>query len=375
MTHLKTTVRPYRYVLLLVVAVLVAACSPSPEEERGASGEGGTEPPVTSRTTSPAVGSDGFAAIPDIVAELQPSIVSINVLIEDRGQTGAGSGSGVIWDADGLIVTNHHVVGPASDIEVVLANGERFPGELVASDPRTDLAVVRIEASGLPPASFADRLPEVGELAVALGNPLGFQNSATAGIISGVDRALPATPDGPALVGLIQTDAPISSGNSGGALVDGRGEVVGINVAAIGTGEGGAQARITAENVGFAIPSTTVISVVRQLLEDGSVSHPFLGVRGATLTAQIAERFGIERDFGFVVAEVVPGGPADEAGMEPGDLIVSLAGDDVRSFGDLASIIRDQEVGDTVEVTIVRDGQEEHLEVTLAELPDGDRVP
>lgn len=361
--------------LVLLVAVLAGGCTLTTEGEPGASPDDGAGAPATPGGTSAPSVSEGFGAIPEIVAELQPSIVSINVLIEDGGQSGVGAASGVIWDADGLIVTNEHVVGPATDIEVVLASGQRFTGEVLAVDPRTDLAVVQIDATGLPPAPFADRLPEVGELALALGNPLGFQNSASAGIISGVDRALPATPDGPALVGLLQTDAPISSGNSGGALVDAKGEVVGINVAALGAAEGGAQGRITAENVGFAIPSTTVLSVVRQLLEDGSVSHPFLGVRGATLTPQIAERFGIDRDSGFVVAEVVPEGPADEAGMESGDLIVSLAGDDVRSFGDLASILRGQDVGDTVEVVVVRNGEEQRLEVTLSELPDSGGAP
>lgn len=354
--------------LLVLLFVFLTGCSLVVDGEGGDSAA-----PTPSPASRPEVAPDtpaGFDRIPGIVAEVQPSIVSINVTVEQQdGRSGMGAASGVIWSDDGIIITNDHVVAAATDVEVVLANGARYPAEVIATDPRTDLAVVRIDATGLPAANFADRLPDVGELAVALGNPLGFQNSASAGIISGLDRALPATGGGPALVGLLQTDAPISSGNSGGALVDGRGQVVGINVAALGAAEAGAQGRITAENVGFAIPSTTVISVVEQLLEDGQVSHPFLGIRGATLTPQIAERFGIERDHGVVVAEVVTGGPAEDAGIRPGDVIVSIAGEEIRSFGDLAGILRAHDVGDAIEVVVVRNGEEVAVELILGELP------
>ncbi|MDX1619550.1 MAG: trypsin-like peptidase domain-containing protein [Nitriliruptorales bacterium] len=358
--------------LAAVIAILLGGCSvvTDPESAPPPTTEPGTTQTADNEETAAGGAQQGtLGDIPDLVADVQPSIVSINVTVQRGGRTGLGAGSGVIWSENGVIVTNNHVVAEAEDIEVVLANGERFVGEVIATDPRTDLAAIRIDASGLPAADFAERLPEVGELAVALGNPLGFQNSATAGIVSGLDRTLPVQAGGGALVGLLQTDAPISSGNSGGALVDSDRQVIGINVAALG-GPSQAQGRATAENVGFAIPSTTVIPVIEQLLEDGDVSHPFIGIRGATLTAQIAERFGIDRDAGVVVAEVVPGGPAEQAGIGRGDLIVAIAGEEIRSFGDLASIIRDHEVGETLTVQVVRDGDEQTVDVTLAELPD-----
>ncbi|MDX1658761.1 MAG: trypsin-like peptidase domain-containing protein [Nitriliruptorales bacterium] len=360
-------------VFALAAVLAVGACTDTTGTD-----DGGATPSPRQTSTGDAAGSGGeagsqgpsFAEIPAIVADVQPSIVSINVIVERNGETGLGSGSGVIWSADGIVVTNAHVVAEAEEIEVVLANGDRFEGEMIAADARTDLAAVRIDASGLPAADFAERLPVVGELAVALGNPLGFQNSATAGIVSGLDRSVPGGGGGVSLVGLIQTDAPISSGNSGGALVGADRQVLGINVAALGSAGAQSQGRITAENVGFAIPSTTVISVIEQLLEDGEVSHPYLGIRGATLTPQIADRFGLDRDAGVVVVEVVPDGPAEEAGIARGDVIVGLGDEEVRNFGDLAGILRDHDAGDTLAVTVVAEGEERTIEVTLAELPD-----
>lgn len=350
--------------LLLVAMFLVAGCTtvggggaaPSPTA---------TSPEATSEATvveeEPETGSGDFEDIPDIVRDVAPSVVSIQVVAQRQGQLAQGAGSGVIWNADGVIVTNNHVVEGAQEITVFLADGTSLPAEVLATDPRTDLAVIQVDRSDLPPADFAPRLPEVGELAVALGNPLGLQNSATAGIVSGLDRSVPAQ-GGSVLVGLIQTDAPISPGNSGGALVDGKRRIIGINVAKA-AGAGGA------ENLGFAIPATTVVPVVEELLAEGEVTHPYLGIRGASLTPQVAQRFGIDREAGVVVAEVAPGGPAADAGIEPGDLIVALGGSEVANFGDLVAALRQHDPGDAVSVTVVRDGQERTVEATLDELP------
>lgn len=354
-------------ILLMVAALLLGACTTGIDEQ----GTQQDASPTVERTSPPAgtatdgdsrVDTGSFEAIPEIVREVAPSVVSLEVQAERQGRTVRGAGSGVIWNQDGAIVTNNHVIEGASEITVFLADGERVSAEVVATDPRTDLAVIQADRTGLPAAEFADRLPEVGELAVALGNPLGLQNSATAGIVSGIDRSVPAR-GGSVLAGLIQTDAPISPGNSGGALIDAERQVIGINVAK-------AQAAQGAENLGFAIPSTTVVPVVEQLIEEGEVSHPYLGIRGATLTPQVAERFGIDLDRGVVVADVEPGGPAAEAGIEPGSVIVSLAGEDIANFGDLVSVLRQHDPGGTVSLTVVRGGEERTVDVTLGELPE-----
>lgn len=299
--------------------------------------------------------------IPEIVQEVAPSVVAIEVEASARGRTVRGIGSGVIYASDGVIVTNAHVVAEASDVVVLLASGERIDGELVAADVRSDLAVVRVDADGLPAATFSDELPDVGELAVAMGSPLGLENSVTAGIVSAVERSVPV-PGGTVLTGLIQTDASISPGNSGGALVGGDAAVMAINVAKAGGQQG-------AEGVGFAVPAATVRNVVEQLLEDGRVTHPFIGIRGATLSPQAAERFGFERERGVVVAAVAPDGPADAAGIRPGDLIVGMGGEAVDDLGDLLAELRRHDPGDTVDVVIVREGEDRAHEVTIGELP------
>jgi S1-C subfamily serine protease len=310
---------------------------------------------------------DPFAGIPDLIDEVLPSTVSIEAVGTQMGQPVQGAASGVIWSADGLIVTNAHVVGPADELQVVLADGQRHEAEVVAADERTDLAVISIEAAELPVARFADDLPRIGQLAVALGNPLGFEDTATVGIVSGLDRSLPLVEGGPVLVGLLQTDAAISSGNSGGALVDADGAVIGINVAAVG---GEAAPGGVAQNLGFAIPATTVASVTEQLLEHGEVTHAYLGIQGVGITPHLAEQFDQEQDRGVLVARAEPGSPAADAGIEQGDVIVELDGEPVDSLVDLLARLRDAAPGDEVTVTVVRAGAEERVDVTLGELPE-----
>ncbi|MGI9657655.1 MAG: S1C family serine protease, partial [Gaiellaceae bacterium] len=266
---------------------------------------------VASDTNAPPAPSEGagvaglFDQLPSVVRETQPSIVTVLV----TSALGPTSGSGVIWSRNGLIVTNSHVVEGSSSIEIVLANGERLSGSLVASDPRTDIAVVRIKRKNLPIAQFTDALPEVGQLAVAMGSPLGFENTVTAGIVSGLHRSIPSGGTTPALVDLLQTDAAISPGNSGGALVNAEGEVIGINVAYIPPQEGSV-------SIGFAIPAPTVLRVVEQLIDSGRVEHAFLGVDLRDLTPQIAEEFAIPVDEGILVFSVVPDSGAERSGME-----------------------------------------------------------
>jgi len=198
-----------------------------------------------------------------------------------------------------------------------------------------------------------------------MGNPLGFENSVTAGIISGLGRAIPGSAQlSPALVDLIQTDAAISPGNSGGALVDGDGRVVGINVAYIPPNTAGAV------SIGFAIPSPTVLDVVTQLLDDGEVRYPFLGITPLPLTPEIAERLDLSTEEGVIVQSVVDGGPADDGGLQPGDLLVSLGEQPVRGVEEFLAELRDYVPGDEVTVEVLRDGDREQFQVRLDERPD-----
>lgn len=296
----------------------------------------------------------GEADIPGIVDDLRASVVSITHPF--------GEGSGVVWDDDGHIVTNNHVVEGAEDIEVVLASGERLPAEVVGTDPLTDLAVLEVDREDLTAAEFDEDLPDVGTLVLAIGNPLGFEGSVTAGIISGVHRSIPSGGTTPALVDLLQTDAAISPGNSGGALVDRDGEVVGINVAYI-------PPEASAVSLGFAIPSATVVSVVEQLLDEGTVEHAFVGIEPRALTPAVADELGLEVERGVFVFSLTPDGPAEAAGLQPGDVITRFGDDEIASIEDLFGALRSHSPGDEVEVRYVRGDDEETAEIELDDRP------
>lgn len=298
------------------------------------------------------------AGVADLVEEVAPSVVSI--------LAGPGAGSGIIFDSEGLIVTNAHVAPQADDLVVAFADGHRVDAERVAADTRSDIAVLRVDEQGLPEATFHEGLPRVGDAAVAIGSPLGFENSATAGIISGLDRAVPgaATGGAPALVGLIQTDAGLSPGNSGGALVNHDGAVVGMNVAAA------APEGVPAGSIGFAIPASTVVDVAEQLLETGEVEHPYLGVRLAPLIPSVLERFDVGVERGALVLAVEDGSPAAEGGIAPGDVLIGLGDASIDEPGDVLAALRDHGPGETVAVTVHRDDGQQSVDVTLAERPD-----
>jgi serine protease DegQ len=312
-------------------------------------------------TAAPAAGPSAQATtvgdIPGIVRKIEPSVVTI---AHDQG-----SGSGVVWSKDGVVVTNAHVVGNAQAVEVAFFDGRRADGRVRAVDQDTDLAVVDVERQDLQPATFQKELPVVGELAVAVGSPLGFQNSVTAGIISGLHREIPGSAEQGirSLVDLIQTDAAISPGNSGGALVNGRGEVVGINVAYIPPGQG-------AVAIGFAIPGATAVDVVGQLLRSGRATHSYLGIQPDQVTREVAAQLGLDQARGVVALAVVDDGPAARAGLRPGDVIVAMDGARVDTVEDLFAELRRRRPGSQVRLTIVRDGREQQLTVTLADRPN-----
>ena len=347
----------------LIAAFLLVACT---SDDPASTATGASQPgaATTAPAATPSASEDGRSLggssqlLPRIVDEVQPSIVS--VLRSDGGE-----GSGVIWSADGTIVTNHHVVAGADVVEVAFADGQRVSADVVASDPRTDVAVLRADRDGLPGATFARALPEVGELALAMGNPIGFENSVTQGIVSGLHRSIPGSArQSAALVDLIQTDAAISPGNSGGALVNARAEVIGLNVAYIPPNSAAG-----AVSLGFAIPAATVSHVVEQLLEDGTVEHPYLGIQPRTLTASVAQQLNVDATAGVVVLAVERGGPAATAGVEPGDVITAIGGEAVDSSEDLLGALRGHAPGDEVTIAIVRGSAEREINVTLGELP------
>ena len=308
-----------------------------------------------------------------VAAQVGPSVVQVNVqaiqLTPFGAQQAQGLGSGVIYRRDGYIITNNHVVQNASEVNVAFADGSTERGEVVGADPSTEIAVVRVDRDDLPAAKFAEGSPTVGQLAVAIGSPSGFQSTVTEGVISGLNREVPGRLTGgqqeAALVDLIQTDAAISPGSSGGALVDRSGEVVGIDVAYL-------PPETRAESIGFAIPSKTATSVADQLIENGRVSNPFLGVRGLRdLTPDIARQFELSVESGAIFAEVVSGGPADDAGLRSGDVIIALGSTEISDSGDLIAALRDYRPGDDVTLTVVRGGKgnEERVAVELGELP------
>ena len=316
-------------------------------------------PPPPQVHSEPAAGTNTFDSIPELVRVTQPTIVT--VLVESP--FGPGGGSGVIWSADGHIVTNNHVIEGADSVEVALATGERLEATVVATDVWTDLAVLHVQRDGLPTAVFAEALPEVGELAIAMGSPLGFENSVTAGIVSGLHRNIPSGGFTPALVDLIQTDAPISPGNSGGALVGADGTVIGINVAYLPPQAGSV-------SIGFAIPSPTVLRIVPQLLQTGKVRHAFLGVSTQDLTPALAAEFGLAVTEGVLVGHVVTDSGAEHAGLLPGDVMVEIDGQPVRSVEDFLSGLRSHEPGEKLLIDIVRGETRIELTATLTDRPE-----
>jgi len=304
-------------------------------------------------------------------------VVNITVKVTGQGPfgqqySGTAEGSGVIYSADGMIITNDHVVtddwgDPASEIVVTFITGEKLSGRIVGTDPLTDLAVVKVDFErDLPPATFVTEQPSVGEYAVAIGSPLGYENSVTLGIVSGLGRSIQGATgtQGIALTNLIQTDAPISPGNSGGALANAQGQVIGINVAYESPASG-------AVSIGFAIPSVVVTQVADEIISTGKATHAYIGVSTVTLTPDLQSQYDLSRSSGILVAQVSAGGPAARAGIQQGDIIVELEGEEMVESADLLMAIRDKKPGDTVEVSIDRNGEQMVIEVTLDERPAG----
>ena len=308
--------------------------------------------PIEATTQDPTPVLTGIA---DLAATVQPAVVQLNV--GDGGE--AGTGSGFIISDDGYIVTNNHVAGPAGEdgtVEVVFSDGGTATGTLVGADAGYDLAVVKVERTGLPTLELGSSDDvRVGDVAVAIGSPLGLQGTVTSGIVSALERPVTAGGGGAtSFINAIQTDAAINPGNSGGPLVNGSGEVIGVNTAIASLGSvGGAAGSI---GLGFAIPVDTAKRVVDELINTGSSSTPVIGVQ-------------LDTTFpgpGAKVGQVTAGSGADQAGIQDGDIITAIDGDVIEESTELIVSIRSNAPGDTVELTILRDGRTQDLTVTLA---------
>jgi serine protease Do len=285
--------------------------------------------------------------------------------LEERGgempqQDRESLGSGFIISQDGYLITNHHVVAEADRIMVRLGDGREFDARLVGSDKRSDIAVLKIDATGLPVVRLgdADRL-KVGEWVLAIGSPFGFDHSVTVGVVSAKGRSLPDEN----YVPFIQTDVAINPGNSGGPLFNMNGEVVGVN-SQIFSQTGGYM------GLSFAIPVNVAMDVAKQLREKGRVTRGWLGVYIQDVTRELAESFGMDRPIGALVAKVVPGGPGAKAGLKAGDVIVEFDGQPVTRSGALPPIVSRTPVGRAAKLKVIRNGKPVLLSVTIGTLPD-----
>jgi len=305
------------------------------------------------------------SAVARVVEQVSPSVVQVRVRGQRQGHAAQGAGSGSILSPDGLILTNNHVVEGASAIELATTDARRFPARILGRDPDTDIAVLRAETNDrLPAARLGNsKLVKAGQIAIAIGNPLGFESTVTAGIVSAVGRSLRAQ-TGRLIGDVIQTDAALNPGNSGGPLVNSRAQVIGVNTAVI----------MGAQGICFSVASNTAQHVVTQILQHGRVRRARLGVAGdqVNLPQRLRVQAGLSQEAGVRVVEVQPGSPAEAAGLEPGDVILALDHDTVTGIDDIARVLDGSKIGKRVSVRVLREaGRLKTLELVPTErLPD-----
>jgi len=377
--------------LLSLMTAQTPEVAPIPEQNQNTV----TENQMTTLPDQASILSALQTALETIYANVNPSVVSVQVTQQSSGAVlpfseesaqpyEQGAGSGFVWDNQGHIVTNYHVIENATRIVVRFADDTTAEATVVGSDPDSDLAVLKVDvaASQLQPVRIAQTEPAVGQLSVAIGNPFGLENTMTVGFISAIGRSLSvgetlgsrySIPD------IIQTDAPINPGNSGGVLVNEKGEVIGVTAAIISP----VQASV---GIGFAIPAAIVEQVVPVLIETGAYAHPWVGISGTTLTADLAEVMELPADQrGALVIDVIANSPAEQGGVRGstrqvtldgiqtnvgGDVIIALDATPIHSFEDLISALSAQtRPGQTVVLTVLRDGAERELRLTLGERP------
>jgi Do/DeqQ family serine protease len=370
---------PLRLVFVITLAgVIGAALAFATTSSREAPAVKFDPTPVTAGADSPVV-----VSYADVIEPVQAAVVSVYSTKRVRQQAPMnplfrqffgdqpapereqqGLGSGVIVTSDGFILTNNHVIEGADELRVALPDGREFEAKLVGSDSKTDVAVIKIEAIDLPQVTFADsdRL-RVGDVVFAVGNPLGIGQTVTMGIVSALGRNdLGLLEGGAGYEDFIQTDAAINMGNSGGALIDARGRLVGINTAIISTTRGNI-------GIGFAIPANLAASIMNSLVQTGSVQRGFLGVQVDAITPELAQMLELPRGAtGVVVAQVTPDGPAARAGIQRNDAILEINGRRIRSVQDLRLVVSQILPGSEIEILIVREGKTKTLRAELGQL-------
>lgn len=305
-------------------------------------------------------------SIASIVENIRPSVVAIftqslgrDTFLDTEAPDGAGTG--ILVDDKGHVVTNNHVASSGTGIQVVLPDGRDFNATLVGSDPQTDLAVLKIDATGLKPAPLGDSDQlRVGDTVIAVGHALALPGgpTVTEGIVSALDRSI-REPNGIFLDSLIQTDAAINPGNSGGPLLDAAGNVIGINTAVSGS----------AQNIGFAIGISPARSVIEQLIARGKVIRPFLGVEMLAVSPELAAQQDLSVKQGALITRVVPNSPAAKAGFQAGDVIVSIEGTKIDDPGEVGTVLLTRKAGDTIEVVVARGKEQIRLQPTLGNRP------
>ena len=381
---------------VLIVAVLVAALVALPACSGSDSSSGDTTPTTAAgdssgtevaATSTAATGSSGSSnvdgltgAVENVVRETRPSVVQITnqQALSQPGLGGssgdlvpAGVGSGVIIDDQGHILTNNHVIEGAAGVVVRLTDGREFDAQVVGTDPRTDLAVVQIQGDNLPVAKLgASGDLQVGEWVVAIGNALGLVGgpTVTVGVVSAVGRTVQEPPSGNRqgtfLFDVIQTDAAINPGNSGGPLINLDGEVVGINT--LGAGSAG---QVPVQGISFAIAIDTALPLAQEMIQTGTVTHPYVGISYVPLNPAVASQLGAPVSKGVAIGQVEPGSPAEAAGMQAGDIITAIDGSAIEGESDLPAALDAHNVGDEVAFTVLRDGSEIAITVVLGEAP------
>ncbi len=334
-----------------------------------------TSPPAASTAATP-IHVDEESAVTRAAEQVSPAVVTVTAREGEAADPFSlperGVGSGVIFDSDGWVLTNRHVVDGATQVTVQLLDGRTTPGTVYGEDTLTDLAIVRLDEPDLPAAPIGDSATlKPGQLAIAIGSPLGtFTNSVTSGVISALGRDVPITDQGTGqartLRNLIQTDAAINPGNSGGALVDSAGMIIGINTAVAGNAQG----------IGFAIPINIAKPIMRQAVAGEPLARPYMGISYRAIDRNIAEQFDLPIDYGAWVRSsservpaVEPGSPAAEAGVEPDDIITAINGVRIDAANRLDDILSQYQPGDGLSLTVLRDGQTLQLTLTLTVRP------